>query len=65
MRLTLVSCAVLCLMAGCSFSPPKPPQCQGEFRPINVSTQPTAALPMSRKDRLALCTKRSRYADQG
>lgn len=25
----------LCLVSGCAFSPPKPKQCDGEFRPVN------------------------------
>jgi len=34
---------VLCLMAGCSTLPPKPPECKGEFRPINIVEQKGAS----------------------
>jgi len=36
----------LCLLAGCSGTPPKPPQVQGEYRPINRVAPP---VPVSKK----------------
>ncbi|WUR13804.1 hypothetical protein E7V67_001480 [[Empedobacter] haloabium] len=62
MRFTLGSVA-LCLLAGCSLNPPKPPQCEGEFRPVNA--QPgQAALPMNTADSLALCMKGAGHGHQ-
>lgn len=55
MRMTLGFLA-LCLVAGCSITPPKPKQCEGEFRPVNAPAQKGAAL-ISQAQRLALCTK--------
>jgi len=54
MRLTLGFLAVLCLTAGCSLTPPKPPECEGEFKPVNAPAQ-GQFLSMSRVDSLALC----------
>jgi hypothetical protein len=65
MRLTRGFLASLCLMAGCSVAPPKPPQCEGEFRPVNAPAHQGVALSMSREDSLALCTKGGRHAYQG
>jgi hypothetical protein len=65
MRLTRGFLATLCLMVGCSVAPPKPPQCQGEFRPVNAPAHQGAAMLMSREDSLALCTKGTPHADQG
>jgi hypothetical protein len=45
MRNTVVITAV-CLLAGCSGPPPKPPQVQGEYRPVNRTPAP---VPVSKK----------------
>jgi hypothetical protein len=55
MRVTLGLLA-LCLVAGCSITPPKPKQCDGEFRPVNAPTQESTTQ-MSHAQSLALCTK--------
>lgn len=55
--------ALLCALAGCSFVPPKPPKCEGEFRPINIEQQGASA--MTAKDSLALCSKGGAYVVQG
>lgn len=65
MRLTLGLLAALWLMAGCAFSAPKPPQCQGEFRPVNLPGHQSVAQAMSREESLALCTTGGGHADQG
>lgn len=65
MRLSLGSMAALCLLAGCSLTPPKPPHCQGEFRPLNAPAYQSSALSMSREDSLTLCTKGSGHAYHG
>jgi hypothetical protein len=65
MRMTRGFLPALCLMAGCSFAPPKPPQCRGEFRPVNAPAYQGVAMLMSREDSLALCTKGGQHADQG
>jgi len=65
MRLTLGFLAALCLMAGCSFSPPKPPQFKGEFRPVNAPAHQSATLPISTEGSLALRTMRAEHAYQG
>ncbi len=36
------------MLAGCNIVPPKPPECRGEFRPVNVS-QKEASLGMNGK----------------
>jgi hypothetical protein len=51
--------ALLSALAGCSFSPPKPPECEGEFRPINIQQKGASA--MNAKDSLALCSKGGSY----
>lgn len=51
--------AVIFAIAGCSFSPPKPPECQGEFRPINIEQKGVHA--MSANDSLALCLNGRAY----
>lgn len=65
MRSTLGFLAALWLMAGCAFTPPKPPQCQGEFRPVNAPGHQGAALTMSRESSVALCAKGAEHAYQG
>lgn len=67
MRLTLGFTAALGLLAGCStFSPPKPPQCEGEFRPINAPAPQAASLSMNQADSLAMCTaKGANHAHKG
>lgn len=55
----------LSLVAGCSFTPSKPPQCQGDFRPVNRPAYPQSATTMSTIDSLALCTKGVGHAKQG
>lgn len=45
MRNTIVISTV-CLLAGCSGPPPKPPQVQGEYRPVNRTP---AIVPVSKK----------------
>jgi uncharacterized lipoprotein YajG len=65
MRLTLGFLAALCLMAGCSFSPPKAPQYKGEFRPVNAPAPQNAALSISNEDKVVLRTKEAGHAYQG
>ena len=65
MRLTVESLAALCLMAGCALSPPKPPQCQGDFRPVNAPVHQRLGMTMRRMDSVALCTKGVANAHQG
>lgn len=48
----IVGLTAFCLLAGCAGSPPKPPMCQGEFRPVNIE-QTSAALNPGMN--LALC----------
>lgn len=55
--------ALVCTLAACSFSPPKPPKCEGEFRPINIQQQGASA--MSEKDSLALCSKGGSHVVHG
>jgi hypothetical protein len=57
MRLTLGFLVVLCLMAGCSIAPPKPPQFKGEFRPVNAPAHQGTALSMGQAESLALRAK--------
>lgn len=54
MRLTLSLLALCLVMTGCAFSPPKPKQCEGEFRPVNEPAKSSAAT--SRDQNIALCT---------
>ena len=65
MRLTVASLAALCLLAGCALSPPKPPQCQGDFRPVNAAAPQRLGMTMSRMDSVVLCTKGVANAKQG
>lgn len=41
-----IAIAALCLMAGCSGPPPKPPEVQGEYRPVN---RPPASMPIGKR----------------
>jgi hypothetical protein len=46
MRIALWALACLFVMgvvAGCGVIPPKPPECKGEFRPVNVVEQKGAS----------------------
>lgn len=43
------------VLTGCALTPPDPPRCEGEFRPVN--TPVTHAPPTSAAPRLALCSK--------
>jgi hypothetical protein len=63
MRMT-VGFLALCLLGGCAFVPPKPKQCEGEFRPVNqpVSGQSTASLTLV--ERVAMCTTGGAYGHQ-
>lgn len=58
---TLAYLFALGLIAGCS-TPPKPPECSGEFRPVNKIEQKGAALSVSSK--LALCGNKENH-EQG
>ena len=40
-----IAISALCLLAGCSGPPPKPPQVQGEYRPVNRTP---SALPVGK-----------------
>lgn len=60
MRLVFAVLA-LCLVAGC-MSPPKPKECEGEFRPVNAG-QKAAALGAAQS--LALCKKGADHGQQG
>jgi hypothetical protein len=33
---SFIAALVACVLAGCAMSPPKPPQPQGEYRPVNL-----------------------------
>ena len=61
MRLSF-SFLVLCLVAGCS-TPPKPQQCEGEFRPVNSTVQGFTNLGAAQS--LALCNKGSSHVQVG
>ncbi|WP_081082377.1 hypothetical protein [Burkholderia diffusa] len=50
----LVGLTALCLLAGCAGSPPKPPMCEGEFRPVNIEQQHTSAA-LNHEKSVALC----------
>lgn len=63
MRITLAALA-FGLVTGCSFTPPKPKQCEGEFRPVNTPAQQGSTL-MSQAESLALCTKGAGNGLQG
>ena len=53
MRLTMMAIAV-CLITGC-VSPPKPRDCEGQFRPVNATGQ--KAVQLDEAQSLALCRK--------
>jgi len=42
------------IVAGCQGSPPKPAECEGDFRPINLP--PAANTHLSRAESEALCS---------
>lgn len=46
-------CVLVAALAGCAFSPPKPPKCEGEFRPLNIQRQGASTL--NGNASLALC----------
>jgi len=45
--------AMVCALAACSTSPPEPPKCEGDFRPVNIQQKGVSAL--SHEASLALC----------
>lgn len=45
--------AMVCALAGCAMSPPPPPKCAGEFRPINIQQKGVSTL--SHEQSVALC----------
>ena len=55
MRL-MMAVVALCVLTGC-VSPPKPRDCEGQFRPVNVTGQKAAWLDAAQS--LALCRKES------
>ena len=65
MRLTVESLVALCLLAGCALTPPKPPRCQGDFRPVNVPAQQQTATTTHRVDSVRLCMNGVGHAHQG
>jgi hypothetical protein len=56
MRL-IFSILSLVALAGCSLTPPKPAQCEGDFRPVNASIHTGMLMPMNKAQSLALCKK--------
>lgn len=57
MRLVLGS-IIIAVLAGCS-SPPKPKECEGEFRPVNIDQKQSAAQGFGA---VALCKKGTAHA---
>jgi hypothetical protein len=45
--------ALVCVLAACSTTPPSPPQCEGEFHPINIQQKGVSSL--NREKSMALC----------
>lgn len=43
------------LLTGCAVIPPDPPECKGEFQPLNVQQLSQGAYPMDAKESAALC----------
>lgn len=65
MRLTVGSLVTLCLIVGCALTAPKPPQCHGQFRPVNALARQAEAKAMSHENSVALCMKGEGNAHQG
>lgn len=61
MRATIIV-AVLSLLWGCA-SGPKPPECKGEYRPVNVERQKGAS--MDGTGRLVSCEEEWPHGKQG
>lgn len=59
----IVAMALLCSFAGCALSPPKPPECKGEFKPINVLENKITAIDKSSK--IVRCNEGGAYGKQG
>lgn len=56
--LSLFTIAIL--VSGCAGSPPEPPKCQGDFRPLNIEQK--GASVMTPAASAALCGKGGSYA---
>jgi len=59
----IVVMALLCAFTGCAFSPPKPPECKGEFKPINVVENKITVIDKSSK--IVRCNEGGVYGKQG
>lgn len=57
-----VTTLVLWALVGCSGTPPKPPKCIGEFRPINQVSQQAA---MADNGGTNLCALGGEHGNQG
>jgi len=62
MRLLAGSLVALCLLAGCSLTPPKPPRCEGEFKPVNAPAYQQSSLSLNQAESLALCENGASHA---
>lgn len=52
----IIGLFAISVIAGCSsWSPPPPPKCEGDFRPVNIKQQGTASL--NHTQSLALCAQ--------
>lgn len=45
--------AITCALSACAGSPPPPPKCEGDFRPVNIEQNRVSVL--SKEASLALC----------
>lgn len=63
MRMT-VGFLALCLLGGCAFTPPKPKQCEGEFRPVNQSAAGDQAASLTPAEQVAMCKKGGAHGHQ-
>lgn len=54
---------LLCLFTGCALSPPKPPECKGEFKPVNATESKIPSDDNSGK--VVRCNEGVAYGQQG
>lgn len=63
MRMTVCFIA-LCLLGGCALTPPKPKQCEGDFRPVNQYSGGESAASLTPAEQIAMCKKGGTHGHQ-
>lgn len=58
-----VSIIAACMLTGCAYFAPKPPECQGQFKPVNVPLEKDSVLENTSK--VVRCNEGDLHGYQG